>query len=215
VPVAPSLIHRAAFAAFLACTAPALADGRAGDFDFYVLSLTWAPAYCAGENPDPAECASRPRGFVLHRLWPQYETGYPDYCPSSEPRWLDDGILAAIADVMRSAGFAGYQWRKHGLCSGLAAGEYFATMRHAFAAVAIPPRYAGPPADVRVSPAAIETAFVAANPGLTTDAMSVQCRKGRLTEIRICFTKELTFRRCLEVDDDTCRSTTIVVPAVQ
>ncbi len=53
-----------------------------GDFDFYVLSLSWSPDYCAGSNVnDPQQCSiGKKLGFVLHGLWPQYNRGYPADC---------------------------------------------------------------------------------------------------------------------------------------
>jgi ribonuclease I len=122
----------------VALTSPAVADGRAGDFDFYVLSLTWTPTYCAtADNPDDAQCDSS-HGFLVHGFWPEYETGYPEYCASSFPRGLKRSTLDAIAEIMPSASLAHYEWRKHGLCSGLAEGDYFGLMRDAAKTVAIP-----------------------------------------------------------------------------
>jgi ribonuclease T2 len=215
VPFHPPLIRL--FAA-LACiwaaafTTQALAEGRAGDFDFYVLALTWTPTYCAtADDPDPAQC-SRPHGFLVHGFWPEYETGYPEYCPSRLPRGLRQSTLDAIAPVMPSAGLARYQWRKHGMCSGLDEGEYFALMRKAAGKVVLPPAFRQSSSARMLAPAAIEAAFVAANPGLARDGMAVACRGRRLTEVRICFTKELDFRRCLDVDEDGCRTASITVP---
>ena len=51
----------------------------------------------------------------------------------------------------------------------------------------------------------IQRAFVASNPGLRADIMSVACRRGVLQEVRICFEKDLRgFRRCQEVDRSGC-----------
>ncbi len=54
-----------------------------GRFDYFLLTLSWSPAYCATHRADPAardECA-RHRGFVAHGLWPQNENGsWPAFC---------------------------------------------------------------------------------------------------------------------------------------
>src|SRR5512143_921046 len=51
-----------------------------GDFDFYVMSLSWSPDYCSG-NDDPQQCSvGKKLGFVLHGLWPQYNRGFPADC---------------------------------------------------------------------------------------------------------------------------------------
>ena len=52
---------------------------RAGDFDYYLLALSWSPSYCADDarkGRDRLQCFSeRAYGFVIHGLWPQYERG--------------------------------------------------------------------------------------------------------------------------------------------
>lgn len=61
-----------------------VAEGeRAGDFDYYVLSLSWSPNWCAttGDHRESEQCdPARDLGWVVHGLWPQYESGWPSYC---------------------------------------------------------------------------------------------------------------------------------------
>jgi ribonuclease T2 len=213
VPLNPALIFGVVCAALVLATAPARAEDRAGEFDFYILTLSWLPTYCAtADDPDASQCRLADRGFSVHGLWPQYERGYPEFCPSSKPRWLADETVAMIRHVMPSAGLARYQWRKHGTCSGLDEADYFALLVDAAESIAIPADLSG---GQQFGPAEIEAAFAAANPGLARNGMSVQCRNGRFTEIRICLTKDLAFRACDEVDADTCRARSIEVPAAE
>ena len=68
----------------LALALPAHAeDNAAGDFDYFVMALTWSPNWCAleGDARDDDQCDARHAyGFTLHGLWPQFETGYPSGC---------------------------------------------------------------------------------------------------------------------------------------
>ncbi len=54
-------------------------QNAAGQFDFYVLALSWSPSYCeAAQERAPRQttdqrCAGRPFSFGVHGLWPQYE----------------------------------------------------------------------------------------------------------------------------------------------
>ena len=61
-----------------------------GQFDFYVLALSWSPSFCeaSGERGTPPrqQCGERPYSFVVHGLWPQYEKGFPEYCQQPPPR---------------------------------------------------------------------------------------------------------------------------------
>ncbi len=203
-----------ALAAGLVATATAaLAQDRPGDFDFYVLSLSWSPSYCeTAERPDPTQCDVGGKGFVVHGLWPQYERGYPEYCADT-PR-LPRSILASIADLM-SPGLAEYQWKKHGVCVGIRPERYFDLVRRAYQAMDIPDEYEPLRDDVQTSPAEVEQDFIAANPGLSERGIAVTCNRAGAVEVRICLTKRLDFRRCTEVDAGACRARTITLPGME
>jgi ribonuclease T2 len=194
--------------ALLGCQ-PALADGRPGAFDFYVLALSWSPSFCAGARDAP-QCGET-RGLVVHGLWPQYERGWPDLC--AEPGRLSAALVSSLLDIMPDRNLVRHEWEKHGTCSGLVPADYFALARKAFARIRHPKSFAaGQPART-LSAAAAEAAFVAENPGLTRDAIAVACDGGRLEEIRICLTRDLAFRPCREVDRGGCRQPHLTLPA--
>jgi ribonuclease T2 len=81
-------------AAIVACTTIVATDPVAaqdarqntpGEFDFYVLSLSWSPSFCeAGaergsqSRATEQQCGERPYSFVVHGFWPQYERGFPE-----------------------------------------------------------------------------------------------------------------------------------------
>jgi len=175
----------------------AAAEGEpAGDFDYWVLSLSWSPSYCATEgaargNP---QC-NRPLGWVLHGLWPQYETGWPSYCRSTrrDPSRAD---TAAMADIMGSSGSAWHQWKKHGRCSGLGPDDFFALSRLAFARVTRPEVFRRLPREIALPASVVEQAFLADNPGTVADGVTVTCKAGRISEVRFCLTRDLEPRRC-------------------
>jgi ribonuclease T2 len=203
----------------LACLAllaasPALAQretrgGPAGTFDFYVLALSWSPGFCENEGDEKgrAQCgAGRRLGFVVHGLWPQFTRGYPSECGPAG-RTPSRIALEQAAGVFPEEGLARHQWRKHGTCSGLSPSDYFSATRRAREAITIPPPFTAPDREQSWAPIDIERAFIAANPGLRADMMAVSCRKGRLDEVRICFSKDLrSFTPCEEVDRSGCRS---------
>ena len=188
------LIIPAFFAVF-----PVHAQGeRAGSFDYYVLSLSWSPNWCAltgDERGDPQCDAGRHLTFTLHGLWPQYEAGYPADCARVE-RDPSRSDTAAMADIMGGAGLAFYEWQKHGRCSGLSAQDYFTTMRKAFASVKIPPLFAKVTRDLQVPASVVQDAFLDSNPGLAADQVTVTCTSGMIQEVRICLTKDLEPRNC-------------------
>lgn len=186
-------------AAILLICPPAFADGEpAGDFDYYVLSLSWTPSWCAeeGDRRDAAQCdAGRGFGFSLHGLWPQYETGWPAYCRTAAEA-PSRAETAAMADIMGSGGLAWHQWRKHGVCTGLSSEAYFDLARQAYGAVTRPEVLRRITGTLRIDPAVIESAFLEANTGMEPDQITITCKSGRIQEARICLTRDLGLRDC-------------------
>lgn len=190
---------------------------KADDFDFYVLSLSWSPSWCAANDRDgsTAQCdGRRAYAFIAHGLWPQNERGWPEYCSSSEPERVPQALATALYDIIPSAGLAGHEWRKHGTCSGLSQRVYFETLRAAYRKIKLPPVIFDGRMPRKLATDEIETLFSRANPGLQRDGIAVSCQGGQLSEIRICMTKSLTFRACAEVDRNACKARMISVPAL-
>lgn len=179
--------------------APALAEGeRAGDFDYYVLSLSWSPTFCAltGDARGDDQCDPRhDHSFTLHGLWPQHEFGWPSYCqtPARDP---SRSMTGAMEDIMGSGGLAWHAWKKHGRCSGLSAADYLAMSRNAYERVVVPPVFTVLDRDVTLPASVVEDAFVDSNPGLAPTMITITCTAGHIQEARICLTKELAFRPC-------------------
>jgi ribonuclease T2 len=203
--------------------APANAQDRRqnapGAFDFYVLSLSWSPSFCAeaeerGRGGRSQQCSGRPFSFVVHGLWPQYESGYPEYCEQPSPR-LPRNIMTSMLDLMPAPGLIYNEWDKHGTCSGLQSRAYFEAIRKARAAIKIPQEFLDLTDPKTVTPAAVEDAFVKANPGLTNAGIAVTCNRTRLSEVRICLSKDLQFRACDEVDHQACRRDDVTMPPVR
>jgi ribonuclease T2 len=193
---------------------------KGGEFDFYVLALSWSPSYCASvkerapsRRPEQ-QCAGRPYAFIVHGLWPQYERGYPSHCRAPVDR-LDADLVSGVLDLMPSPRLVLHQWNRHGTCTGLSAQAYFDTLRKARAAVTIPAAYHDFNKPTLVAPRDVAEAFVKANPGLTQAAMAVACDKTRLTEVRLCLRKDFTFRDCAQVARRNCRRDELVMPAVR
>jgi ribonuclease T2 len=190
-----------------------------GEFDFYVLALSWSPSFCeaaaerGNSGRSQVQC-SRPYSFVVHGLWPQYERGFPEYCQRPAPR-LDRNIMTSMLDLMPAPGLIFNEWDKHGTCSGLGARAYFESIRKARAAVKIPEEFLQLSEEKVIAPGDLEAAFIKINPGLSSSAISVICSSRRLSEVRICMSKDMQFRACEEIDRRTCRRDEVVMPPVR
>ena len=182
----------------LAWPLAAAAEGEPpGGHDAYVLALSWQPSWCAveGDAREAPGCAEEGLGWTLHGLWPQYERGWPSWCPT-ERSGPSRAEAAAMADVMGSPTLALYQWRKHGTCSGLAGADYLALSRLAYERIVRPPILRQVAEPLRIAPSVVEAAFLEVNPALEPDGVTITCRDGRIMEARICLTRELEPRRC-------------------
>lgn len=179
-----------------------------GDFDYFLLALSWSPTYCAGPNAaerDPLQCGGeRPFAFVVHGLWPQHERGWPADCEGPELDDVPAGLVDDMLDLMPSPRLVENQWDKHGTCAGGAPQAYFAAVREFYERVRIPAEFARLETRRTVTGEEVEDAFLAANRGLDPDEVAVTCGRGRLREVRICFTREGEFRQCGADIDDTC-----------
>lgn len=211
------MLHRMALVLALstACGAAQAEGERAGDFDYYVMALSWSATWCSltgDDRRDPQCDAGRGFDFTLHGLWPQNEQGYPSYCRTGQPD-PTRGETAAMADIMGGAGLAFYEWKKHGRCSGLSPRGYFAASRRAYYSVAIPPVLQGLSKRVTLPASVIEDAFIEVNPQLSRDGITVTCDGGMIEEVRICLTRELEPRDCgSDVRRDCSLSDAVLVP---
>ena len=116
---------------------------------------------------------------------------------------------------MPAAGLIFNEWKKHGTCSGLGARAYFESIRKARAAVKIPEEFLQLAEPRTIAPAEIEEAFIKINPGLSPSAISVTCDSRRLSEVRVCLSKDLQFRACEEIDRRACRRDQVLMPPVR
>jgi ribonuclease T2 len=221
-------VRAAALVLLLAISAPgaASAQDRAqdrqghhpGQFDFYVLALSWSPSFCKDTEErgrqSNEQCRGRPYSFVVHGLWPQYERGFPRDCQVPAPR-LNREIMTSMLDLMPAPRLVYHEWDQHGTCSGLRAQEYFALVRKAREAVKIPDGYTAPNSTLTVTPDEVEDAFVRSNPGLSRTGIAVTCGSTRLSEVRVCMSKDLKFRDCGEIDRRACRRDKLIMPPVR
>lgn len=168
-------------------------DHKAGEFDYYVLALSWSPNWCTieGDAKRSPQCVTREDyGWVLHGLWPQYHRGWPEHCSTVErnpPRWMTEQMV----DIMGSSGLAWYQWEKHGRCTGLSGEDYYALSRRAYGSIVRPAVFRKLDKSVKLPARVVEDAFLKANPQLEPDMLTITCRDGFIQEARVCMSKNL------------------------
>lgn len=197
--------------------------GVEGRFDYYALVMSWSPSFCASDaaRPDESQCRprARPFAFVLHGLWPQYEKGYPEYCPTAERPFVPQATIDRIQDIMPSRSLAIHEYRKHGVCTGLGPEGYYQLSRKLFTSINVPKRFVGPTENQMVDTSTIVQEFVAANPGLKPEMLAIVCAGpgNRLREVRICFTPQGELRACGTNENQRrlCAAPRVFVPPVR
>jgi ribonuclease T2 len=220
-------------------SASAQADrgGRPGDFDYYVLTLSWSPTHCQskedrddehdrggygnrrGRSDSDEQCNGvRPYAFVLHGLWPQYERrGWPEMCHTPERPWVDRDLINKMLDIMPSPKLVIHEYRTHGTCSGLSPRAYFDAARQLYRSVRIPERFSRLSEPVSLPPEDIKQAILDANPQLRPDMIEIACSRNLLRDVRICFTKDFSPRSCpqSELSRRLCSSRNVTLPPVR
>ena len=191
--------------------------GAPGDFAYYLLSLSWSPAFCLS-SPDAPECnGPRRYGFIVHGLWPQNEQGWPENCDVHRP--VPDDVVRGIADLMPARNLVYHEWSAHGTCSGLEPAEFFALVRRAYTGVAIPQGLSSPAQAIEQSPAAIAAAFLRANPRLAAKSVVVTCSgqgAPRLREVRVCLDRDLAPRTCsADALRGACKASQVIISPIR
>jgi len=189
----------------------------AGQFDYYLLSLSWSPAFCI-QRPDSPECNGPRRfGFIVHGLWPQNERGWPENCGGDSQ--VPDSVVDGISDLMPARQLIYHEWAAHGTCSGLAPDAYFGLVRRARDSIAIPAAFANSGAAIQQSPLAIVDAFMRANAQLPADSVVATCSgqgAARLREVHVCFDRNLKARACSQdALRAACKADSIIVPPIR
>ena len=182
---------------------------KPGEFDFYVLSLSWSPEFCHG-HPQSPECVNGHFGFVVHGLWPQFTDGYPENCSNAS----GPSNPGSMTDIMPDTGLVEHEWSRHGTCSGLDADGYFRLVRRAFQSVHIPPSLTAPSRASSMTPSEIKEEFVRVNPQLHSQNMTVSCGNNYLTAVSVCMSKDLQPVDCGGSMRD-CRANQVRIPPVR
>jgi ribonuclease T2 len=167
-----------------------------GQFDYYLLSLSWAPNYCASHPSDnSSECKiGGHTAFVLHGLWPQPNSGPPPMsCSTANP--VATATVEHMLNLMPTRSLIQHEWQKHGTCSGLSAQDYFAKVEQAFKEVQVPDQYRNLNHEQHSSLPDVEKSFADVNHA-PREAFRISCHAGDLVSIEVCMDKNLQYQSC-------------------
>jgi ribonuclease T2 len=180
-------------------------NAQPGNFDYYILNLSWSPEFCT-EHPTNPQCAARP-GFIVHGLWPQNNDGtYPENCVGM----LKPPNASAYLDLMPDANLIDHEWKAHGTCTAMNPEEYFTAVRSALRSVEIPDTFSvshEPPPTI--APQVLLAQFSRANPTFPASSFVLSCGNNYLTAVEVCFDKGLRPQPCQGVH--SCRANVVKI----
>ena len=94
-----------------------------GQFDFYVLALSWSPSFCeaAGERGTPTDRSNAAGGRFPSSCMGCGRNTNAAFRNSARypPPRLDRNIVSSMLDLMPAPRLIFHEWDKHGICSGL------------------------------------------------------------------------------------------------
>src|SRR6516164_5327606 len=189
-------------------------DASAGDFDYFLLTLSWAPEFCA-TNPNgrtSVECApNQHRGLVVHGLWPQYDNGkWPQDCASTPP--VASSTVDHMMPIMPGKSLIQHEWEKHGTCSGMSVQDYFGAIEKLYSGLEVPPEFKKPASSAQTKPGTIEQRFATAN-NAPQSAFRISCPQNEFSAVEVCLSKELQYQACPNTLNE-CRAPHIEVRPV-
>jgi ribonuclease T2 len=180
-----------------------IAKAAAGQFDYYLLSMSWSPNYCL-THANELQCTSK-KAFILHGLWPENLSGAnPSTCPSQQT--LTQTAIDVALPYMTSKTLIQHEWDKHGVCAGKTSVNYFTDAVNAFKAVRVPSYLATPKATKTISLSTLRKDFQASS-GLAANQYAVVCDGSKLKEVRVCLNKQFAAQACGSGVSDSCPST--------
>jgi ribonuclease T2 len=171
-PDAPAPKTKAAPAAGAAPGAASPAPSR--QFDYYALGISWSDGRITV------------KGFA-----PMANVGpNPESCGTVRP--APKSAVSIVTSIMPGRIAIQQEWVKHGSCTGLAAPEYFNSMRFARSLVQIPVQLTSPDGDAAAeTPKTIEAWFGSANPNFMPGAF-----RAAANGVEVCFDLQLKPLAC-------------------
>jgi len=184
------------------------------NFDYYLLTLSWAPEFCATtpKAKGTQECDKKNQmGLVVHGLWPQYDNGkWPEECANT-PQVPSD-LVEHMLPIMPGEQLIQHEWAKHGTCSGLSMHDYFGAIEKLYDGLQMPADFKKPTKTTQSAPTSIVAKFASANDALK-EAFRVSCPKSEFSAVQVCLGKDLKYMACPDTVKE-CRASKIKVRPV-
>jgi len=186
---------------------------KQASFDYYLLTLSWAPQFCASNASARTSDECNPNkhmGLVVHGLWPQYNNGkWPQNCANTPP--VSSATVNHMLPIMPGSSLIQHEWAKHGTCSGLSVDQYFAAIEKLYNGLKVPDEFKNPSSASEAKPSDIEQKFATANQA-SAEAFRVSCPQNEFSAVEICLTKDFQYQACPATQKECHASQVKVLP---
>lgn len=165
----------------------------------YTLALSWSPEFCKprkASGGDALQCSGSNGSFglVVHGLWPESGSSWPQWCAAQAP--LTPAEIRGALCMMPSERLVARSWAKHGSCMVKRPAQYLKVTRILWQSLRIPD-YDRISREEPLTAGRIRAAFADANPAIPAHAIGVKLNaRGWLEEIRLCYAKTFRPARC-------------------
>jgi ribonuclease T2 len=177
--------------------------------DGWTMHLAWSPDYCAANLGSLEPQCTEEHYFSVDGLIPQFTGSNPD-CTSDKlsddesSRWL--AVIPNKAQVKKV-------WKRQGACSGLNSADYYTQLERGTRRLLIPEEFKGVTEEQHTTRAAIKAAFIKGSPGLTEEAIVLDCHGSTLRGVNVCFDGDFQFRGCTVAD--SCRADDVRITPIK
>ncbi|MDB5972009.1 MAG: hypothetical protein JWQ90_4459 [Hydrocarboniphaga sp.] len=158
----------------------------------WTLHLVWSPDYCEAKlSSKEAQCTEE-RYFTVDGLLPHFDGEKPactDQRLSDEEaeRWLT--TIPNRAQIRKT-------WKRQGACSGLDSAGYYTQLERGSRRVLVPSEFTAVSAALHTSAEMVKAAFIRDNPGLSVEAIVLDCHGRSLAGLSVCFDAGFQYQAC-------------------
>lgn len=161
--------------------------------DAWTLRLAWSPDYCEANLTSKEPQCTEERYFTVDGLLPHFADGAKPDCSKDSlsdeeaERWLV--TIPNRAQIKKT-------WKRQGACSGLNSADYYTQLERASRRLVVPGEFSAVTETLRISRAALKSAFIDRNPGLKEENLVLDCHGRTLAGVNICFDAEFQYQAC-------------------
>jgi ribonuclease I len=172
---------------------------RAAPAQPWTYVLSWSPQYCQ-QNPAAREPQCDDINYFIPRALTPESFFSMGSCEPVQP--LTDEQVSHLMPIVGNRKEENARWRAEGGCVDVSFESYMAKFDYASRRVRIPEAFQQAEDRQYFDTTEIRQQFVDLNPDMPMLGLALHCVGNELSEVSICLNGNMTFRECLQIQDD-------------